>query len=106
MRRAPKPHAVCGSARAGSSLRGRLLLLRAFAVLALVALSLTVATTGSRAQLANFPSAQNKTSSFPNAPGGMFGAAPKIDQAQPLYMQADQLLYDTKNSRVIAQGNV
>ena len=25
---------------------------------------------------------------------------------QPLYLQADQLLYDTKNSRVIAQGNV
>ena len=26
--------------------------------------------------------------------------------SQPLYMQADQLLYDTKNNRVIAQGNV
>jgi LPS-assembly protein len=36
----------------------------------------------------------------------MFGPAPKIDRAQPLYMQADQLIYDTKSSRVIAQGNV
>ena len=34
------------------------------------------------------------------------GPKPKIDSAQPLYLQADQLLYDTKNSRVIAQGNV
>jgi len=31
---------------------------------------------------------------------------PKIDKAQPLYLQADQLLYDTKSNRVIAQGNV
>src|SRR5262245_29750734 len=45
-------------------------------------------------------------SSFPTQPGGMFGPAPKIDQAQPLYLQADQLLYDTKSNRVIAQGNV
>ena len=36
----------------------------------------------------------------------MFGPAPKVDQAQPLYLQADQLLYDTKSNRVIAQGNV
>ena len=36
----------------------------------------------------------------------MFGTKPKIDRAQPLYMQADQLIYDTKGNRVIAQGNV
>ena len=36
----------------------------------------------------------------------MFGPKPKIDRAQPLYMQADQLIYDTKGNRVIAQGNV
>ena len=46
------------------------------------------------------------TSSFPKQPGGIFGPAPKIDRAQPLYMQADQLIYDTKTNRVIAQGNV
>ena len=45
-------------------------------------------------------------SSFPKQPGGMFGPAPKIDRAQPLYLQADQLIYDTKGNRVIAQGNV
>ncbi|HJU32021.1 MAG TPA: LPS-assembly protein LptD [Hyphomicrobiaceae bacterium] len=47
-----------------------------------------------------------KQSSFPKKPGGPFGPPPKIDKAQPLYLQADQLLYDTKNNRVIAQGNV
>jgi LPS-assembly protein len=36
----------------------------------------------------------------------MFGPKPTIDKAAPLYMQADQLIYDTKNNRVIAQGNV
>jgi len=45
-------------------------------------------------------------SSFPKTPGGIFGPKPKIDRAQPLYMQADQLIYDTKTNRVIAQGNV
>ena len=45
-------------------------------------------------------------SSFPKTPGGIFGPKPKIDRAQPLYMQADQLIYDTKSNRVIAQGNV
>ncbi len=44
--------------------------------------------------------------SFPKQPGGILGPSPKIDRAQPLYMQADQLIYDTKNNRVIAQGNV
>ncbi len=45
-------------------------------------------------------------SSFPKKPGGILGARPNIDRAAPLYLQADQLLYDTKNNRVIAQGNV
>ena len=36
----------------------------------------------------------------------MFGRAPKIDRAEPLYLQADQLIYDTRGNRVIAQGNV
>ena len=45
-------------------------------------------------------------SSFPKKPAACSGRTPKIDQAQPLYLQADQLLYDTKSNRVIAQGNV
>ena len=49
---------------------------------------------------------RTKIARSPRQPGGMFGPTPKIDQAQPLYLQADQLIYDTKSNRVIAQGNV
>ena len=44
--------------------------------------------------------------SFPKQKGGILGPRPQIDRAAPLYMQADQLIYDTKNNRVVAQGNV
>lgn len=47
-----------------------------------------------------------KTSAFPKTPGGVFGATPKLDKALPLYLQGDQLIYDTKGNRVIARGNV
>jgi LPS-assembly protein len=36
----------------------------------------------------------------------MFGPTPKIDKAQPLYLQGDELIYDTKGNRTIARGNV
>ena len=47
-----------------------------------------------------------QTSSFPKTPGGMFGPKPKLDKTQPLHLQGDQLIYDTKGNRVIARGNV
>jgi LPS-assembly protein len=97
----------CGRARAASGAGRRQPLLRAFGWLTLAALVLTLAAGAPLAQDQSLLNpGQKKTSSFPKTPGGMFGPAPKIDQAQPLYMQADQLIYDTKNSRVIAQGNV
>ena len=43
---------------------------------------------------------------FPKTPGGMFGAKPKLDKTQPLHLQGDQLIYDTKGNKVIARGNV
>jgi LPS-assembly protein len=49
---------------------------------------------------------KNEESAFPKTPGGVFGAAPKMDKALPLYLQGDQLIYDTKGNRVIARGNV
>jgi LPS-assembly protein len=105
MRRAPIPHAKCGRARAGrpahvglrpSRVFGFVLIAVLFAVASLAALP-------SQAQIFGQPPT---SSSFPKTPGGMFGPPPKIDNALPLYMQADQLLYDSKNNRVIAQGNV
>lgn len=36
----------------------------------------------------------------------MFGGKPKLDKTQPLHLQGDQLIYDTKGNKVIARGNV
>lgn len=51
-------------------------------------------------------SASAQTSSFPAEPGGIFGKPSKPDEALPLYLQGDELIYDTKGNRVIARGNV
>ncbi|MGD9803685.1 MAG: LPS-assembly protein LptD [Hyphomicrobiaceae bacterium] len=46
-------------------------------------------------------------SSFPKPVGGPLGGPiQKIDKSQPLYLQGDELIYDTRNNRVIARGNV
>ena len=45
-------------------------------------------------------------SSFPKSKDGMFGPKPKIDRAQPIYLQTDRLIHDEKTNRVIAEGNV
>jgi LPS-assembly protein len=44
---------------------------------------------------------------FKKDKGGIFGKSPgKMDRAAPLYLQGDELIYDTANNRVIAVGNV
>ncbi len=46
-------------------------------------------------------------SSFPTRPGGPLGGPIQpIDKAQPLYLQGDELIYDTRNNRVLARGSV
>lgn len=77
-------------------------------MLASIAVILTIAAMPSFAQDPSLMigSGPKTTSSFPKNKDGIFGPKPNIDKAQPLYLQADQLLYDTKNNRVIAQGNV
>jgi LPS-assembly protein len=59
------------------------------------------------------PSARSKgqgptnESAFAKPKGGMFGPVQKkFDDKLPLYLQGDQLVYDTKGNRVIARGNV
>src|SRR5262245_17582684 len=108
MRRARIPHGTCGSTRIGGRPAGELRLTHALALLASIAVLLTVAAMPSVAQdpSATIFGIPKPKSSFPKAPGGPFGPPPKIDNAQPLYLQADQLIYDTKNNRVVAQGNV
>src|SRR5262245_48858494 len=101
MRRARIPHPPCGSTRACSRLFGGLRLASALALLATIAVLLTLAPSNAQDPSLMIGNPKPK-SSFPKK--DIFGPPPKIDQAQPLYLQADQLLYDTKNGRVIAQG--
>ena len=107
MRRARIPHTGCGSTRACSRPWGGLRLAYALALLAAVAAVVTFPAPSTAQDPSTSTGAPTRPrSSFPKQPGGMLGPTPKIDKAQPLYLQADQLLYDTKSNRVIAQGNV
>lgn len=45
-------------------------------------------------------------SAFPKAKNGLFGPIKKIDQTQPLYLQGDELIYDSQGHSVTARGNV
>lgn len=106
MRRAPLPHVQCGTAQSKDDPRGRASGARALAILAFV---LVVATVGTHAAFAQNPSFFNgglNSPTFKNTPNAMFGPTPTINKAAPLYMQADDLAYDSGNNRVVAQGNV
>ncbi|HWE17442.1 MAG TPA: LPS-assembly protein LptD [Hyphomicrobiaceae bacterium] len=66
-------------------------------------LAQSVSAQDSSIRLPNIPGPK---SAFPKKKGGILGPSPKIDRAQPIYLQTDNLVYDEKNNRVIAQGNV
>jgi LPS-assembly protein len=78
----------------------------ALVVTSCAALIFSLLSPPSAAQDPSLLAAQPSGKSFPTPKGGILGPRPNIDRAQPLYLQADQLLYDTRNNRVIAQGNV
>jgi LPS-assembly protein len=61
-----------------------------------------VAVLGMVALVTSVAHAQDNPKSEPLPPRQLPGS----DRAAPLYMQADQLIYDTRGSRVIAQGSV
>jgi LPS-assembly protein len=51
--------------------------------------------------------AAGRGSSFPQQSGGILGGpTQKIDRSKPLYLQGDELIYDTKGNKVRARGNV
>jgi LPS-assembly protein len=98
---------MCGRAPIRSRRIGWLRWARALVVIAAFALLPALLAHPAAAQDPSTTVAKSKSGkAFPRSKGGIFGPHQKIDQAQPLYLQADQLLYDTKNNRVIAQGNV
>jgi LPS-assembly protein len=105
MRRAQQPHVTCGNARVCGRRTDRPWLARALACLALVA-SLLLLAGPATAQDPSLIVGGDGPKGFSTSPTGIVGPKPHIDRAQPLYMQADQLIYDTRNNRVIAQGNV
>jgi LPS-assembly protein len=59
-----------------------------------------------RAQNANSAPPSLSGPAFPKPKGGMFGATKKFDDKLPLHLQADELIYDSDGSKVIAKGNV
>ena len=109
MRRAPIPHGVCGRApacsrrdrRAAAGARARPARLGGPRPDSLLAPPVRRAgpepAATRRAPVSSFPKSQGRHV----RPDARRSIAP-----QPLYLQADQLIYDTKNNRVIAQGNV
>ena len=119
-REAPEPHAGCGCERTGrwsvDALRAGLLALVPLLALLTPGTSPLAQTPADRLQdvLKNEPGKDllapdrafrrkddsgNKTSSGPADPR-------RGDQSQPLYLEGDQLVYDTRGNRVIARGNV
>jgi LPS-assembly protein len=95
-----------GNARVCSRPGGGLQLLRALVCLATATVMSLLLLPPAAAQDPSLTISTPTPKAFPKKPGGILGPKPNIDRAQPLYMQADQLLYDTRNNRVIAQGNV
>lgn len=120
MRHRGTPHEGCGTSRARGARFNRGNLVRALTrVLSTVAVALSLlgisSVTGllpGTSAFAQDPSVTTsssgqKSSSFPEPPGGMFGKIKtKLDSTKPMNLQGDQLVYDTTGSKVIARGNV
>ncbi len=106
MRRAPIPHMPCGNAQLEGDRSGRPLAARALALVAAVLLVCTFLAHRAHAQNPNFFGNGLNSTTFKNSPNAMFGPPPTINKAAPLYMQADDLAYDSSKNRVVAQGNV
>ena len=106
MRRAPIPHTACGSARFVAVVMAGCDLCARSPCWPRSPSSSRSLRCRRRRRTRAFRRRRRQQILFAKKQGGILGPTPNIDSAQPLYLQADQLLYDTKNNRVIAQGNV
>lgn len=94
--------------------RGRSRMFAALAIAATALFALPALTTPAAAQKSGaYQSIRERDgvsakegSAFPKQKGGMFGKPQQLDKSLPLYLQGDELVYDTKGNRVIARGNV
>ncbi|MEQ1611906.1 MAG: LPS-assembly protein LptD [Hyphomicrobiaceae bacterium] len=80
----------------------------AFALMLCLVALLVLVPTPTRAQDPSIISpSTSSSSSFPKPAGGILGGpVQKIDSSKPLYLQGDELIYDTKGNKVRARGNV
>ena len=103
MREARTPHLVCGSRRTRLRCLGAMRTWGAAAV----ALMLCAFASSAQAQDPSVISPQQQSSSFPKSKGGILGGpTQQIDKSKPLYLQGDELIYDTKGNKIRARGNV
>src|SRR5688572_20761103 len=103
MRHTRAPQEGCGSSRVTCRRRGAADWVR-FGVLALVLVALFSSPDAHAQDPSTLAPAVEKSSSFPKQ--SMVGPSRNIDKSQPLYLQGDELIYDTGGNKVVAKGNV
>ena len=112
MREALTPQEGCGMSREGSwwlATAFTRALARGLASVTALVMALAIFSAAANAQDPSIVNTSKSPSSFGKAGdnANIFGPVKKtLDKSQPLYLQGDQLLYDTTGSRVTARGNV
>ena len=107
MRRTRTPQEGCGTSREGGWRQWAAGFARAFLRSCAALMTITVLSATAQAQDPSITHGATQPSSFGKQQGGMFGPVKKsLDKSQPLYLQGDQLIYDTTGTRVTARGNV
>ncbi len=103
MRHTRAPQEGCGSSRVTCRRRGAADWVR-FGVLALLLVPLFASPDAHAQDPSTLAPGVEKSSSFPKQ--SMVGPSRNIDKSQPLYLQGDELIYDTGGNKVVAKGNV
>ena len=103
MRHTRAPQEGCGSSRVTCGRRKAARRVR-LAVLAVLLASLGASHDAHAQDPSTLAPGVAKSTSFPKQ--SMVGPSRNIDKSQPLYLQGDELIYDTGGNKVIARGNV
>ncbi len=103
MRHTRAPQEGCGSSRVTCGRRKAARWVR-LAMLAVLLASLGASHAAHAQDPSTLAPDVAKSTSFPKQ--SMVGPSRNIDKSQPLYLQGDELIYDTGGNKVIARGNV